>query len=114
VCNTPGMTFPNRDEPSCSEAKWGFRGVRFLAEVQIDETRKSRDPASRGPGRNRATSRAWLSPTYAAGWRDKADELDHVVRPINYAKNRDAPRPMSRSNHHAASRKNFCGRVRAA
>ena len=30
------MTFPNRDEPSCSEAKWGFRGVRFLAEVQID------------------------------------------------------------------------------
>ena len=25
---------------------------------------------------------------------DKADELDHVVRPISYAKNRDAPRPM--------------------
>ena len=31
MCNTPGRTFPNRDEPSCSEAKWGFRAVRLLA-----------------------------------------------------------------------------------
>jgi hypothetical protein len=33
------MRFPNRDEPSCSKVKWSFRGVLFIAEVQIDETR---------------------------------------------------------------------------
>ena len=33
VCNTPARTFPNRDEPSCSEAKRGFRaGRRFLTD----------------------------------------------------------------------------------
>ncbi len=54
VCNTPGRTFPNRDEPSCSKVKRGFRGVRFIAEVQIDETRNqpgSPACASRAPRR---------------------------------------------------------------